>query len=312
VRRPQSGFTLIELLVVIAIMSVLMSLLMPALMKSKERANQIKCTSNLKQIAISAMQYSDDKRFFPHKGRVSELDGSYESDVAARCIRSLTFFNYNDNPETYNCPSSMDNMPVMTNAAKTDPRRFGWSGKASGRPPLAGGEGGDLALTNMSNLSYGWTKRGLQKNSHSASILAGDKARRAESEAHKDHMVGNHGDCIVVVSIDAHTTRVTPKGDTLNTGSKLTAVDGAGLGVLDDEGGEDGAGASSGSSSGDSKLAALKAPGNAKSSGGTMPKTQPATRNLMLVTPTGGSTKPQANSSKSGGTAKSKFTIPSR
>ncbi len=54
------GFTLIEILVVIAIIAILAAILFPVFAQARERARSASCQSNLKQLALSWLQYAQD------------------------------------------------------------------------------------------------------------------------------------------------------------------------------------------------------------------------------------------------------------
>jgi len=56
----RNGFTLIELLVVIAIIAILAAILFPVFAKVREKARQISCLSNMKQLGLAWTQYSED------------------------------------------------------------------------------------------------------------------------------------------------------------------------------------------------------------------------------------------------------------
>jgi prepilin-type N-terminal cleavage/methylation domain-containing protein/prepilin-type processing-associated H-X9-DG protein len=58
--NTKRGFTLIELLVVIAIIAILAAILFPVFAKVREKARQITCISNEKQIGLAFVQYVSD------------------------------------------------------------------------------------------------------------------------------------------------------------------------------------------------------------------------------------------------------------
>jgi prepilin-type N-terminal cleavage/methylation domain-containing protein/prepilin-type processing-associated H-X9-DG protein len=130
VKSERKGFTLIELLVVIAIIAILAAILFPVFAKAREKARQTSCASNLKQLGLGAMMYTQD-----YDERFMRAYGWGESGTYHHWFDQI--MPYVKNTELYTCASAKD---------------FGYNVIPSGIPP-----GGNTWWSqSIKNGSYGY------------------------------------------------------------------------------------------------------------------------------------------------------------
>jgi prepilin-type N-terminal cleavage/methylation domain-containing protein/prepilin-type processing-associated H-X9-DG protein len=103
------GFTLIELLVVIAIISILAAILFPIFAQACEKARQITCASNERQIGLGMLQYVQDND--------ETLTCSYYGSATANSDGGANYkwmdaiFPYVKNEQVFDCPDDALSIP---------------------------------------------------------------------------------------------------------------------------------------------------------------------------------------------------------
>ncbi len=95
----KSAFTLIELLVVIAIIAILAAILFPVFGRARENARRSSCQSNMKQLGLGIMQYTQD-----YDERMPAIFLGI-NNTASEITWRYAIYPYVKNTQVYFCPS---------------------------------------------------------------------------------------------------------------------------------------------------------------------------------------------------------------
>ena len=142
-RTLKRGFTLIELLVVIAIIAILAAILFPVFARLKEKGRRTNCISNLKQIGIALITYTDD-----YDGRLPDspainFQKTPPPDPIALPVRMEV---YVKNAGIWVCPSDIDNYVAWYGTS------YQWRGR--GATPGSTGNGSVPIVSNQPLSSF--------------------------------------------------------------------------------------------------------------------------------------------------------------
>ena len=219
----QNAFTLIELLVVIAIIAILAAILFPVFVRARENARRSSCQSNLKQIGLGIMQYTQD-----YDERLPAW--SYGPSTTSNSTTSYKWidavFTYVKSEQLFTCPSdgaannryvyyrnltAASNLFLGSYAANSMYRETDASSNAT---PPTGDSGVGVALAAIEDpAGTVWAGDGLRVDGTSSALLFGYNKLATQPATpistingvqNIDRLYARHLDTAVILYTDGH------------------------------------------------------------------------------------------------------------